>query len=50
MQQQTAITEQQEAMQMMQAGQPEEDIPPEMIAQIEEQARQDAARAAAGQF
>lgn len=50
MQQQTAIAEQQEAMQMMQAGQPEEDIPPEMIAQIEEQARQDAARAAAGQF
>ena len=50
MQQQTAIAEQQEAMQMMQAGQPEEDIPPEMITQIEEQARQDAARAAAGQF
>ena len=51
MQQQMAIAEQQEAIQMMQASkQPEEDIPPEMIAQIEEQARQDAARAAAGQF
>lgn len=50
MQQQTVIAEQQEAMQRMQAEQPEEDIPPEMIAQIEEQARQDAARAAAGQF
>lgn len=50
MQQQMAVTEQQEAMQRMQAGQPEEDIPPEMITQIEEQARQDAARAAAGQF
>ena len=50
MQQQMAVTEPQEAMQRMQAGQPEEDIPPEMIAQIEEQARQDAARAAAGQF
>ena len=51
MQQQMAIAEQQEAIQMMKASkQPEEDIPPEMIAQIEEQARQDAARAAAGQF
>ena len=50
MQQQTAIAEQQEVMQRMQAGQIEEDIPPEMIAQIEEQARQDAAGAAAGQF
>ena len=50
MQQQMAVSEQQEAMQRMQAGQPEEDIPPEMIAQIEEQARKDAAMAAAGQF